>query len=411
MHQNAHSHPQRSVSRWSKPQTPAEIAYFSTHAPKRRVYGIVQTAVQIIWAAISFIACKNLFDWAFSHTPGLLWLSDYLAALTLVTLHVLLRTTYNTYWYDRLDNRTETDSSFFLPLLIMAGLVWLDYEGAKTYLTGQVERQNYIPAAPIDSAFQNQVLQIQHDHERRRAEIESIFEQKATAAALPYDQQIKRLERAKADNSDEARYIAGKLSKLRQQRDQAVTRLLDAKADSLNAAFSAHNNRLNKAEQRREKLLDKVDTHNENEDARHREALAGVNSYAWLISLFFMVVFAALGYAIVRINVKSGILPVREYTDLDQHGGALEKIGLAVNDGAKRQMHRFAVWLHNTLSANARELTDFDGNVIVRPPNSQPPGASARTPTPANEPPNAAALADALLNGHNAANGNGLGKS
>ena len=178
MHQNAHSHPQRSVSRWSKPQTPAETAYFSTHAPKRKVYGIVQIAVQIIWAAVSFIACKNLFDWAFSHTPALLWLSDYLAALTLITLHVLLRTTYNTYWYDRLDNRTETDSSFLLPLLIMAGLVWLDYEGAKTYLTGQVEQQNYIPAAPIDSAFQNQVAQIGREHERRGAEIESILNRK-----------------------------------------------------------------------------------------------------------------------------------------------------------------------------------------------------------------------------------------
>jgi hypothetical protein len=282
----------------------------------------------------------------------------------------------------------------------MAGLVWLDYEGAKAYLTGQVEPQAYIATAPVDAGYQNQLAQIRQEHERRTAEIGSIFDQKAKAAALPFEQQIKRLERTKPDSDNEARYIAGKLSKLRQQRDQAVNRLLNAKADSLNAALTVNNTRLGKAEQRRDKLLEKAETHNDQEDARHRAALASVSSYAWLISLFFMLVFALLGYAIVRINVKSGILPVREYTDLDQHGSALEKIGLAVNDGAKRQTHRFAVWLHNLLSANARELTDFDGNVIVRPPG-------ARNPTPANDPQHATTAAQ---NGHVPANGNGLGK-
>lgn len=259
--------------------TPQQAAYFSTHAPKLRVYGLVQTAIQVIWAALSFVACRALFDQIFSHTPALIWLSGYLAAFSLIVLHVLLRTTYQTYWYDKLDDRTETDSSFFLPFLIMAALVWLDYAGAKMFFTSQVPPPATLSAAPIDSAHGAQAARLETWHEQART---------------------------------------------------------------------------------------KLERKNDGEAARHSSDLASVNGYAWALSLFFMLVFAVLGYATVRINVKSGILPVRQYTDLDQHGSPLHKIWLAVSDGTKRQLHRFAVWLHDALTTDARELTDFDGRVIVR---------------------------------------------
>jgi hypothetical protein len=161
-----------------------------------------------------------------------------------------------------------------------------------------------------------------------------------------------------------------------------VAPIEQAKADSIAAAYTAFQNRLARIDTRLEQGRTKVDQHNESEEARHTTDLKSVKSYAWVLSLFFMLVFAVLGYAVVRINVKSGILPVREYTDLDQYGSPLHKIWLAVNDGFKRQLHRFAVWLHEALTADAKELTDFDGRVIVRGNNH------ADNPTPTlNKPP------------------------
>lgn len=357
---------QTSVSRWTKPTSEAQTSYFSTHAPKLRVYGLVQTAIQVIWAAVSFVACKSLFDEVFSHIPALLWLSDYLSAFALIVLHVLLRTTYQTYWFDKLDDRTETDSSIILPLLIMAALVWLDYEGAKRFFTSQIEPPKHVSAAPLDSTHQAQTARLDVEYQAQKAEIESVFDGKEAAAVSALDAQIKRLERTRPIDEKDAAFIARKLNKLHRQRDDKTAPVEQAKADSIAAVYTSHQNRLARLDARRETLLAKVDSLNANEDARHQSDLASVDGNAWYLSLFFMLIFALLGYASVRINVKSGILPVRQYTDLDQHGSPLHKIWLAISDGGKRQLHRFAVWLHEALTADAKELTDFDGRVIVR---------------------------------------------
>jgi uncharacterized membrane protein len=359
---------QKSVSRWSKPHTPDQVAYYSTHAPKRRIYGLVQTVVQVLWAAVSYVACLNLFDWFFVHAPALQGASPYLAGVTLVALHVLLRTTYQTYWYDKLDNRTETDSSPILPLLIMGALVLLDYHGAKIFVSGQIEKQKYADTGGIEEQHKSTVAKLEQEYAERRREVESIYDQKANNAALPYEQKAAALRRVRAKSGNEAKYIRGQIADLERKAAAAKVPYQNTKSDSLNTAATAHQLRKSKAEQRRDKLLGKADSHNDGEDARYKTALADADGFAWIVSLFFMLVFALLGYSIVRINVKSGILPERQYTDLDAHGSALDKIGIAFSDAAKRQMHRFAVGLHNALAANARELTDFDGNVIVRDP-------------------------------------------
>jgi uncharacterized membrane protein len=359
---------QKSVSRWSKPHTPDQAAYYSTHAPKRRIYGLVQTVVQILWAAVSYVACLNLFDWFFVHAPVLQGASPYLAGITLVALHVLLRTTYQTYWYDKLDDRTETDSSPILPLLIMGALVLLDYHGAKIFVSGQIEKQKYADTGNIEQQHGNTVSKLETDYNTRKSEIERIYDQKANNAALPYEQKAAALRRVRAKSGNEAKYIRGQIADLERKAAAAKVPYQNTKSDSLSTAMTAHQLRVSKAEQRRDKLLGKADSHNDNEDTRYKTALADADGFAWIVSLFFMLVFALLGYSIVRINVKSGILPERQYTDLDAHGSALDKIGIAFSDAAKRQMHRFAVGLHNALARNARELTDFDGNVIVRDP-------------------------------------------
>jgi len=87
--------------------------------------------------------------------------------------------------------------------------------------------------------------------------------------------------------------------------------------------------------------------------------------------------------------VMSGILPQYHFTELDAHGGALQRIFIALKDALNRQLMRLAVNIHKGLSPS-KPLEDFDGHLMILPGNynstshnSTNPTLSANTKNPA----------------------------
>ncbi len=369
---------------WSTPTTDEQKRYFSKHAPKRRVYGLIQTVLQGLHGFLAFAAWVAVFSWAFSKVPVLLPYAPVLATVLLLVFHVLFRVTWSTYWYDRLDNDERTDSSPFIPLAIIAILIYTESQGARMFLEAQVKPVAERSTTDADNAYTTAIGEANSTYSNAVKNIEAVYREKQRAAALPYNNRIAQLRRRKIDSDSERREIYNQIATLERQRDEATAPIAAAKAGELEKALTAKSGKEQRATDRRDKHVADVDTHNAGEQQRYTTDMANAGTLGWIISVILLALIAALGYAQVRINVNSGILPLRNFTVLDAHGSMVERLGTALADATNRRTLQFAVWMHRLLSPN-HELQSFDGTVVAKPGSyNTPKGAftAANTPMP-----------------------------
>lgn len=368
---------------WSQPSTDDQRRYYSKHAPKRRVYGVIQTILQCAHAGLAFAAWASIFAWALQKFAGAPYLVTLLSVGSLAALHSLFRVTWSTFWYDRLDDDPNTDSSFVIPIGILVLLLFIEVKGATMFLSGQVKEAAAIDASPIDASHQTAIASIDQAYQNEKAEIISVYKAKEQAAAAPYDRQIRSATaRLNGADADQRKAINRQIASLRAQRDQATSPVLSARADALQKALDVSTQRKAGESGRRDQAVASIDQRNQQELMRYHAEMSSVGSYAWMLSATLLFLIAALGYARVRINVKSGILPLRNYTVLDAHGSTIERLGTAFGDAFNRRSQQFAVWLHREMSPK-NAITSFDGTVVAKPGTyNTPAGFHPPTPTP-----------------------------
>lgn len=356
-------HQNTSTTMWTQPVTEEQKRYYSKHSPKRKVYGWIMTLLQTAHGFMAFAAWTAIYIWALQIIPGMGFLAPVLSIFTLFALHILFRTTWDTFWYDRLDDDPNTDSSVFMPLAIIALLLFAEVNGARQFLSAQVKPIEKQSTADIDLSHQAAIATLSSSYDRDKKEIESIYKQKERAAAAPFYSKI-----AAAKRRDEP------TGALISQQIAAVNAVRQQKADALAAAWDQYNQSKSKATNRTESNLSIVDNHNANEAARYTSELGSVGTYAWVLSVALLSLIAGLGYVRVRINVKSGILPLRNYTVLDAHGSVVERFSTAFGDAFNRRSLQLAVWFHKILSPK-KAITSFDGTIVSRPGTYNTPSA------------------------------------
>lgn len=367
---------------WTTPQTDEQRRYFSKHAPKRRVYGLIQTVLQALHGFLAFAAWVAVFTWAFEKVPVLLPYAPVLATVLLLVFHILFRVTWSTYWYDRLDNDDLTDSSIFIPLAIMAVLLFSESQGARMFLEQQVKPLAIQATDAVESAYTKATTEATTAYSEAVKNVEDVYKEKHRAAALPYSNRIAQLRKRKIDDPAERKSIYNQIAVLERQRDEATAPIAAAKAADLEKALQRQTEQITRATSRRDTHVNQIDTGNQAETQRHRTDLDEAGTLGWIISFVLLGLIAALGYAQVRINVNSGILPLRNFTVLDAHGSAVERIGTALGDATNRRTLQFAVWMHRLLSPT-QALQSFDGTVVAKPGNYNTPKGMF---TPANTP-------------------------
>jgi len=367
---------------WTTPHTDEQRRYFSKHAPKRRVYGMIQTVLQALHGFLAYAAWYAVFAWAFTKVPMLMPAAPYLAGLLLLVFHILFRVTWQTYWYDRLDDDDRTDSSIFIPVAIMAVLLVTETEGAKLFLQAQVRPPETADATVVDGALGSQKAGLEKEYQSKQSEIAALYKSKERAATLPFDNRLAALQRRRADDESARKAIASEAATIRRQRDASLEPIAAARAADLERAMRDYEAKAARAYDLAENQRTAILSKNSAEQARYESEHAEASSIAWLISGVLLGLIAALGYAQVRINVNSGILPRRNFTVLDAHGSVVERIGTAFGDAANRRSLQLAVWIHRLLSPNDA-LTSFDGTVVARPGHYNTPKGIM---TPANTP-------------------------
>lgn len=340
---------------WTQPVTDEQKRYYSKHSPKRKVYGWIMTLLQTAHGFLAFAAWTAIYLWVFHKVPDLLFLAPILSISTLFALHILFRTTWDTFWYDRLDDDPNTDSSFVMPVAILVLLLIAEVNGAQQYLTAQVKPIDRMATTEVDQSHASTLSSIESSYERDKKEISAIYREKERAAAAPFNRQISGMN-ARGE----------KTGAIQAQRDKAVNAIRQQKADALQAAFQQYTQSKTSAAARTESNLTSIDNHNASEVARYTSELGSVGTYAWVLSVALLSLIAGLGYVRVRINVKSSILPLRNYTVLDAHGSVIERFATAFGDAFNRRSLQLAVWFHKLLSPK-KAITSFDGTIVSQP--------------------------------------------
>ena len=310
---------------WSQPSTEQQQKYYSKHAPKRKVYGWIMTVLQTAHGFLAFAAWMAVYLWVFKALPAFQFLAPILAIGSLFALHVLFRTTWTTFWYDRLDDDPNTDSSIWIPVSIFAILLISEVNGARMFLEGQVKPVATIDASPIEQDHATTIASLQQSYDNDTKEINDLFKQKERAAVAPIDRQIRIVEQ-----NDQ------KTGALKSKRAAAIAAIQEEKVKALEAAYNRFEASKIAQTQRKESAIASVDNRNAQEVSRHLAEMGSTANYAWVLSLSLLLLIAALGYARVRINVKSGILPLRNYTILDAHGSIGERLSTAFMDAFNR---------------------------------------------------------------------------
>lgn len=371
---------------WSTPSTEEQRRYFSKHAPKRRVYGLIQTALQALHSFLAFAAWFAVFTWAFEKAPILQPFAPYLAASLLVVFHILFRVTWSTYWYDRLDRDDRTDSSIFIPIAIMAVLLFTESQGAKLFLQGQVKPPKIESTDGIYQQHSQRTADLDRQYRQQCSDIESVFRAQSAAAALPFNNKINLLRRRIINSDAERKDVNRQIFSLEQARGNALAPIAAEKAASLKRALEQATARRDEIASQAGEQTKEILNNNFAEKARFGIDMQNAGSVGWIISVVLLGLISALGYARVRINVNSGILPLRNFTVLDAHGSVIERMSTAFGDAFNRQSLRFAVWFHRIMSPR-EAITSFDGTVVAKPGQyNTPKGAFHPGNTPAPPP-------------------------
>lgn len=366
-------HQHNSTTVWTQPATDEQRRYYSKHAAEKRVFGWITTLLQTAHGAIAFAAWTAIYLWVFKAVPFMLPTAPFLAGGTLLALHILFRTTWQTFWYDRLDQDPNTDAPIWVPMAIVVLLIALEVQGAKQYLAAQVEPVTEKNTAQIDAEHSTTIASIEQAYRNQVASIQEVYK----AKTAPIDRQIASARNRSADTDAERRQNRARIANLQSQRDA----ILAEKAEQLKKALDEASDSRRKATSRREQAVTGIDTHNAGELARHTAEMGSVGTYAWVLSVGLLFLIGGLSYRTVRINVKSGIIPLRNYTILDAHGSLPERIWTALTDSINRRGLQFAVWMHRLLSPK-QAITSFDGTVVARPGTYNTPEGFHQTATP-----------------------------
>lgn len=336
------------MHRYTMPSTDAERAYYSIHHDELQKFGIAAGILQIIHTFIAWAAWKALVGSGLDKMLGEdHWVTYTIALVGVLTCHYIFATSWRTYWYDRWDKSAETDSHWLLPVILAIVLVWTEKQGIE-HLS-----HRFIGTAEITSdttyTAQNATLNLAatNQYAAQKAEIEAVCTAARKATRATYAAQIAAQERKTAKTEADRRYIRSKVSRLQTERDAALAAHDTQKAASLASLNHQHNQVLAQNDGNTSKITTAIAAANQAELQRIAAQKAEVSKWAWGISAILLIIIAYLHRKVVRINVKSGRIPLHTLTELDQRGGIWD----AIADALKRQHARLATAIHRRLSA------------------------------------------------------------
>lgn len=353
-----------SISRWTRPSTPEEQQYYSTHSSERNMYGYAATALQILHAAIDFAYMRILVGWGIARFLGEdSVFIDIIAITAILVLHAILRVSWSTYWYDKLDDRTETDSSIWLPLIVAAIIVAVGFQGSQKMMHSMIGGPEMMSDSSLNASTNAAITTNAASNAADIAEIKSAYADRIKGIKRKYNAQISQYNRKALTDADR-QYIRTKVAPIQREMEAELSQIEAEKTEKILQLTNSKINSDQSVRSRTDTILRKMAALNAAELDRVEQERRSVGQYAWFVSLFLVIVIMYILYKRVRINAKSGIFPVRDFTMMQEHGSVIERIITAFTDAMSRRGYAFGTWLHKFLSP--AKMDDLDTRLIVK---------------------------------------------
>lgn len=375
---------QTSLMSWTEPTTQKQKDYFSKHAPERKLFGWFLWALLGIWAIADYCGFQMLFT---EHLPALERFKSIVTVAILLILHYSLFITTKTYWFATLDDKlaeteaekaeaAKTDATPWIALAITLLMLFASREGSKAILSSMAPVATIATTSGADTDKSKKLESEKKMVDGDLAAIEALYSDRIKAAEKPHRDAIARyrrsLDNTPWNNKAKRATLLNQIKKEEKLRDEAGISLLAEKGVKQQNTMDRYESSVTLITTSHNSEVRSIESANALELQAEAQGKAAANRYSWLISVLLAGLFWGTCYRWAKINLKSGIRPKYTFTEFDKNGGSWALLKLAVGDAIKRQMFRFAGWLHRFLSKGTRELTVMDGRVnFVDPDDGQ----------------------------------------
>lgn len=360
---------------YTKPATDAQKQYYSRFAGVLAMHVITARVIQyLIWLPIATVALTVLIQQTlakFFEIP--FYLLFGLSFLVIFFLHRLMSAGYKAHLFNRWDNDPDTNSSLWLYIFIGIVLAGLEWKTTANFFQSNITPPAVLQVGELEAPRQGRHTYEQEQYELRKKAIEDNAARQEEMIAAPTLYEIKRLERTKARTTEDRTWKRTRLANLQNklESDPRIIQLRQNTAARLDTLLVAYQATVNRIEADHQAEVNTYQQENAEAIAAYKSQRGAANRYAGFVSIFSLGIFLVCRYWQVRIMTRSGIFPLRQFTDLSAHGGTWEKGYLAISDVFTRMLHKFFYAIHKSGSETAGELRGFDGQVIMKDGNYQ----------------------------------------
>jgi hypothetical protein len=388
------------------PKTEAEINYYARFGGLAKVLRIVSFLFLIVWAAADFMGLTLLI------LPQFKGISYTLSGIILFVSHLVLYFSAKAIGYDAQDGsgKLETGWFFLLPVSITMLMLALSVIGfrqlSESYLVHTPQYQDDAPVVAGRNAqnagYQNQFVS---DSNRLAARYRLI----TNATRDSFNAAIGKAQRQRTYDDFDRRRVAGIVSAKRNDREAAIATLelkQSNELQDLSATLSSNVKSLEKGYQAKAGI---IASHNQTEKAKRDSDLASVEQNSFQFSFAMCALFWICTMIGCRIDTKSGIQPIHDYTQSDGHD-VMSVVEYVVADIMKSHINNIFVSAHHRWAVDYKHLPTQRIITAQEQPNDEPPPPNEGAPIvepPPIVPPNAPAPPDG--GGDNGNNGGGQG--
>jgi hypothetical protein len=386
------------------PKTEAEINYYARFGGLAKVLRIVSFLFLIVWAAADFMGLTLLI------LPQFKGISYTLSAIILLVSHLVLYFSAKAIGYDAQDGsgKLETGWFFLLPVSITMLMLALSVIGfrqlSESYLVHTPQYQDDAPVVAGRNA-QNTTYQNQFTADSNR--LAARYRLITNATRDSFNAAIGKAQRQRTYDDFDRRRVAGIVSAKRNDREAAIATLelkQSNELQDLSATLSSNVKSLEKGYQAKAGI---IASHNQTEKAKRDNDLASVEQNSFQFSFAMCALFWICTMIGCRIDTKSGIQPIHDYTQSDGHD-VMSVVEYVVADIMKSHINNIFVSAHHRWAVDYKHLPTqrLLAHDEPLPPDAAPP-SEEQPIIPPIVPPNAPAPPDG--GGDNGNNGGGQG--
>lgn len=373
--QRSHSRSHSTIMHWTQPISNEQRRYYSNFSAVLAALTFSRRVVQLAWMLVAAAAMAYIVHEAAQRFVVLPYGICFAVSLGIsAVLHRLLSETTKAHYYDKWDSDPQTNSGLVAPIIIALFLVTLEYKALNGWFVSKIDK----PTEITDTAESDYNANTATAIATYNAEKQRITENYNERALLISPTLTKRLEslqaqRKRAKNTADRDYLKALIAKTESE-IEANTKLKDLRTATeaqLSTLLIEHQAELKRLQAKRDKKSEEVAAKNGTAQAEYSNATLSASGYAGAISIFCMAFFFFAARNEVRIKTRSGIFPIRHFSELDAHGNPIEKAVHVFGDIFKRTFHHTIYSYHRRASKSLGELQDLDGRLNVTPGNYQ----------------------------------------